>query len=73
MKDSILLELAKRLDRMAIAPEYENGAPEAAIGNAKEAGRREGLRMGADAIRMLVQVLGNPDEEAPRLKSHIAT
>lgn len=61
MKDTVILEFATRLEREARAPECEDGSDHAAIGNAKAAGRREGLREAADGLRMLVGLLGEPE------------
>lgn len=58
MKDSVLLELANRLERDASDPKCEDGAIEAQIPNAVAKGRREGMRQSADAIRMLIELLG---------------
>lgn len=61
MKDIVILEFANRLEREARSEQAEDGSPEARIGNAKAAGRREGLRECADGIRMLVSLLGEPE------------
>lgn len=58
MNSAILLELAKRWERDAVEPECQDGAPEAAIGNAIAKGERQAKRECADALRMLVQLLG---------------
>lgn len=63
MKDSVLIELARRWEDEARTPECKNGSPEAAIGNAEAHGRRQGLRACADALRMLVDLLGNKNED----------
>lgn len=58
MNPDILLELASRWEHDAKAPECEDGSPEAAISNAIAHGQRQGKRECADALRMLVQLLG---------------
>jgi hypothetical protein len=63
MKNSVLIELAKRWEEEARTPECNNGAPEAAIGNAEAHGRRQGMRDCADALRMLVDLLGSKDDD----------
>lgn len=67
MKDAVLLELAARWEREAVEPQCEDGSPEAAIGNAKAHGRRQGLRECADALRMLIRLLGGQDTPEPML------
>lgn len=62
MKDAVLLELASRWERDAEPPICSDGSPGAAISNAEAHGRRQGLRECADALRMLVTLLGNKDE-----------
>ena len=59
MKDAILLELAARWEREAKAPEIEDGSEQAKVPNAIARGERQGMRMCADALRMLVQMLGD--------------
>lgn len=59
MKDAILLELATRWEREAKTPEIENGSDEAKIPNAVARGHRECKRECADALRMLVSVIGD--------------
>ena len=61
MKDAILLELAARWERDAVAPQCEDGSPDAQRGNNIAQGRREGKRECADALRSLVQLLGGND------------
>ena len=58
MKDAILIELAARWDRDAIAPQRESGYEDAKIGNAVSKGERQAKRECADTIRTLVQMLG---------------
>lgn len=65
MKDAVLLELASRWERDAVAPECEDGSPEAAHRNAVEHGIRQGRRERAEALRMLVQLLGGKDTQEP--------
>lgn len=65
MKDAVLLELASRWERDAVATQCEDGSPAAAIGNAEAHGRRQGLRECADGLRMLVQLLGTKDAGEP--------
>lgn len=67
MKDSILLELAHRWDADAHVPECMDGSPEAAVPNAIDRGRREAKRECADALRMLVGLLGGYDAPDPIL------
>jgi hypothetical protein len=62
MKDAVLLELAARWERDAKAPQCEDGAEAARLSNAKQAGNREGRRECADALRMLVALLGEAPE-----------
>ena len=59
MKDSILLELARRWDQEAATPLVQDGSPEAQLGNALAKGRREGKRECADALRILIELLGS--------------
>lgn len=78
MKDAILLELAKKWEQDAKAPQCEDGSPEAQRGNYISQGRREGKRECADAIRMLVQLLGGNRYESDQayaisLKDHRVT
>lgn len=61
MNSFILLELAKRWEQDAVEPENQDGAPEAAIGNAIAKGERQAKRECADALRMLVNLLGEKD------------
>jgi hypothetical protein len=63
MKDAVLLELATKWEHDAKTPERRDGSEEAVIPNAVEKGRREGKRECADALRMLVDMLG--DVECP--------
>ena len=65
MKDAVLMELASRWERDAMAPECQDGSPEAAIRNAEAHGRRQGLRECADGLRMLVQLLGGENSPQP--------
>lgn len=65
MKDAVLLELAARWERDAVAPECQDGSPAAVVSNAEAHGRRQGLRECADALRMLVQLLGGKDTQEP--------
>lgn len=58
MKDAVLLELASRWEQDAKIPEHENGSPEAEISNAVARGHRECKRECADALRMLIQLMG---------------
>jgi len=63
MKDSVLIELAKKWEDEARTPQCQDGSPGAEIGNAEAHGRRQGLRMCADALRMLVDLLGSKNED----------
>ena len=58
MKDAILIELAARWDRDAVAPQCEDGSEEAKIRNAVNRGERQAKRECADTIRTLVQLVG---------------
>ena len=60
MKSSILLELAKRWEQDAVDPQLQDGAP-AQFGNAVAKGERQAKRECADALKMLVQILGERD------------
>lgn len=62
MKDAVLLELAARWERDAKAPDCQDGSEAAKIPNAKAQGERETLRMCADTLRSLVQMLGDRHE-----------
>lgn len=57
MKKEVLVELTKRWDRDATTPDFQDGSPDAEIQNAIAAGRREGLRECADALRMLMDIM----------------
>ena len=59
MKDAVLMELAARWEREAKAPEVEDGSETAKVANAIARGERQGMRMCADGLRMLVQMLGD--------------
>lgn len=61
MKDAVLLELAARWERDAKPPDCEDGSEAAKIPNAKARGEREAMRMCADTLRLLVQMLGDKD------------
>ena len=67
MKDAILMELATRWDADARVPDCMDGSPEATVPNAIDRGRRETKRECADALRMLVGLLGGNDAPAPML------
>lgn len=58
MRKEVLLDLAARWEEHAKNPDTQDGSPDAAIGNARAEGARETKRECADAIRMLVSVLG---------------
>lgn len=58
MKDSILLELASRWERDAREPRVVDGGDEAKISNAIAGCERQAKRECADALRMLVSLLG---------------
>ena len=62
MKDAVLLELAARWERDAKEPDCCDGSESAKIPNAKAQGERETLRMCADTLRSLVQMLGDRHE-----------
>lgn len=59
MKDAVLLELASRWERDAKTPDCQDGSDEAKIPNAKAQGAREAMRMCADSLRTLVDMLGD--------------
>jgi hypothetical protein len=61
MKDAILIELANRWDRDRLKNTTEDGSKEAEIPNAVAKGHREGLRECADALRSLVNLLGEQE------------
>lgn len=56
MKSAILLELAKRWEADAAEPVTQDGSQ--AIRNAIDRGHREAKRECADALKMLVSLLG---------------
>ena len=62
MKDALILELASRWEQEAVEPEdeVEDGSDEAKVRNAEARGRRQAKRECADAIRMLVDLIGDP-------------
>lgn len=64
MKDTILMELATRWERETQTPNCEDGSPDAQIGNAISRGNREAKRECADALRMLVSLLGEAPEQS---------
>jgi len=61
MKSSILLELARRWEQDAVQPQMQDGAPEAALKNAIAKGERQAKRECADALKTLVNLLGEKD------------
>ena len=61
MKSSILLELAKRWEQDAVEPQLQDGAPEAQFCNAVAKGERQAKRECADALKTLVNLLGDRD------------
>jgi hypothetical protein len=64
MKDSIILELCRRWEQAAIAPEYTVGNEEAKIQNAIDLGRRECYRECSDTLRTLVSLIGEIEPKA---------
>lgn len=60
MKDTIILELARRWDLDAVPPvcDCEDGSPEAQRSNYISVGHREAKRECADTLRTLVSLLG---------------
>lgn len=58
MNASTLLELVAKWEKAAEPPQVENGAEEAKVERAAEAGRRNGLRTCAEDLRLLVKLLG---------------
>lgn len=62
MKSAILLELAKRWEQDAVEPETQDGSPSAQEFNAIRKGERQAKRQCADALRMLVYLLGDSNE-----------
>jgi hypothetical protein len=59
MKSYVLLELAKRWEQDAVEPVTQDGAEQAKIRNAVSQGERQAKRECADALRMLVSILGD--------------
>ena len=59
MRDSIVLELAKRWDAAARDPMVEDGSPDAEINNAVARASREVRRECAESLRVLVALLGD--------------
>jgi len=59
MKDEILIELADRWDREANINLAIDASEEAKVGNALAQGHRECKRECADALRVLVSLLGD--------------
>lgn len=62
MKSSILLELTRRWEQDSAEPQCQNGSEEAKIGNAIAKGERQAKRECADALKMLVYLLGEKSE-----------
>ena len=59
MKNSVLLELAKRWDSDAEEPTVTNGSSEAVVSNSIAKGHREAKRECADTLRKLIDMLGD--------------
>lgn len=58
MKSAILLELAKRWEDDAAEPVTQDGSEGALLRNAEAHGKRQSKRECADALKMLVSLLG---------------
>ena len=65
MKDAVLLELAARWEREAVAPDCSDGSESAKAPNAIAQGERQALRACADTLRSLVQMLGEGNRNQP--------
>lgn len=61
MKSVILLELARRWELDAVEPKCQDGSVGSEIHNAIGEGERRAKRECADALKMLVQLLGERD------------
>lgn len=59
MNPLILLELVKRWEEDAKEPEIQNGSSEASFRIAVAKGERQAKRECADALKMLIQLLGD--------------
>jgi hypothetical protein len=59
MKAAVLLELAKRWERDAREPLITDGSEEAKISNAIREGQRMAKRECADAVKMLISLIGD--------------
>ncbi len=59
MKDEVLMELVKRWERESVEPQTMDGSESAKILNAVARGERQAKRECADALRLLVQLLGD--------------
>ena len=59
MNPLILMELAKRWEADAKEPEVRDISAESSIRNAVEKGQRQAKRECADALKMLIQLLGD--------------
>lgn len=59
MNEAVLIELARRWDLDAKEPQAMDGSESAKIPNAIAQGERQAKRECADALRMLVDMLGN--------------
>lgn len=62
MKEVVLLELARRWESEAKEPQAMDGSDEAKIPNAIASGERQAKRECADALRMLIDLLGTRSE-----------
>lgn len=59
VKNSVLIELAKRWDDDAKEPEFLDGSNEAIVSNSIAKGERHAKRECADTLRKLIEILGD--------------
>jgi hypothetical protein len=57
MNPAVLLEIISKWEHQAIMPDCVDGHPDAIIGNAREAGERDGRRACAEELNLLVKLL----------------
>lgn len=62
MNIAVLLELIRRWEYDALEPTVKDGSEQAKIPNAIAKGRREAKRECADALRMLIALLGKSNK-----------
>lgn len=65
MNDAVLLELARRWEREAVAPDCADGSEAAKVPNAIAHGERQAMRACADTLRSLVQMIGDGNCNQP--------